>query len=293
MADAFVGNDSGMTHLAGMLHIPSIVLTAQIKGKNLYGIYPTIKVIDAPLSCGGCHWQSSGGWVPRCDQLCANLQMIQPQDVFLTLQNVVKPLPGLLDDPGADRRLNAMIARLQAPFPNRRSTLTMFLNLLKNIPTTSNQPLKVVETGCQRSHDDYGAGMSTTILGYFLKNYGGKLLSIDNDSTNVVFARQITSSLSLPVEVIQADSRKWLTSSIQGPIDGVYLDSADTWTPNYQECCLEEAKLASLVTNTILIDDTYKIDDTRWDGKGAKAVPWLLSQGWEVVKQGYQTLLSK
>ena len=39
-------------------------------------------------------------------------------------------------------------------------------------------------------------------------------------------------------------------------------------------------------------------DDTPWQngafaGKGAKAVPWLLDQGWRVLYSGYQVILAK
>ncbi len=79
------------------------------------------------------------------------------------------------------------------------------------------------------------------------------------------------------------------------PIDALYLDSADTWTPHYQQVCLEEARaaVASLAEDAvILIDDTVPCP-AGWNGKGELAVPWLVSEGWTVVSTGYQVLLRR
>ena len=41
----------------------------------------------------------------------------------------------------------------------------------------------------------------------------------------------------------------------------------------------------------ILVDDT--LWEGKWVGKGALAIPYLLSLGWKVLASGYQVLLSR
>lgn len=89
-AKCYVGNDSGMSHLAGLLGTPTVVLSAQIRGERVYGLYPSVRVVNGPLDCGGCHWQRSAGWLPRCDSHCANLQAIPPSSVLGVVLSAVR-----------------------------------------------------------------------------------------------------------------------------------------------------------------------------------------------------------
>jgi predicted O-methyltransferase YrrM len=188
-----------------------------------------------------------------------------------------------------------MLGRLCTKAPNvapvevadRRPTMGKFLLHLAEL----DKPL-VVETGCQRADDDYGAGMSTQIFGRFLARRGGRLLSIDNNGRNVNFARSRTQGL--PVDVIREDSVAWLSKFDWPQADGVYLDSADVGEPGYQEHCLREAQAASTRAKAqfMLIDDTVKTKHGWW-GKGALAVPWLQANGWEIEEAGYQVLLRR
>jgi hypothetical protein len=169
---------------------------------------------------------------------------------------------------------------------DRDRTFRAFLERLPEKPL-------IVETGCIRAEEDWSAGYSTYFFGHTLKHGGGRLVSIDNDAEHVAFARKWTDGL--PVEVIQSDSRDWLRANA-ATIDGLYLDSADTGTPQYQEICLEEARaaLTRLSANApILIDDTPYTGAGKFGGKGALAIPWLVSQGYSVAVAGYQVLLTR
>lgn len=42
-----IGNDSGMTHLAGCLGVPAVATCMQYPGRDVYGIYPTVHALDA------------------------------------------------------------------------------------------------------------------------------------------------------------------------------------------------------------------------------------------------------
>jgi hypothetical protein len=291
-ARAVVSNESGMAHLAGALGVPCVVLAAQLWGQEVHGMWPRTVVVQGPLHCSGCRW---GGphWRPACRDLCASLQAITPEMVVEALLPALgaapAPLPG-----GAE--LLAHLGRLCVARPapasgpalaDRRNTVRAFLERL----AAQASPL-VVETGCQRADLDYGAGMSTTIFGLFLKAHGGRLVSLDSDPGHVEFAR--SRAAGLPVEVVPTDSRPWLRGYAGPPIDGLYLDSQDTYDPGFEACCLEEAQAALphlAAGAVVLIDDTYQAGGA-WHGKGALAVPWLLGRSWRLLASGYQALLA-
>ncbi|HYT90914.1 MAG TPA: hypothetical protein VEL76_19545 [Gemmataceae bacterium] len=92
-----------------------------------------------------------------------------------------------------------------------------------------------------------------------------------------------------------ADSHAWLKAYQGRSVDCLYLDSADVGTPQCEESCLEEAKLASAFLHErscILIDDT-PFNNGATAGKGTLAIPWLVAQGWKVAHAGYQVMLTR
>lgn len=161
----------------------------------------------------------------------------------------------------------------------------------------------IVETGCARQRDDWGAGYSTYVFGLFLHNNPGNglLQSVDLSPVNCRFAREITAPFVHCVEIYEGDSvqflRDWRDSVVSSTknADLVYLDSLDTTEPGHEEHGLAEVQQAVKIVKPdgmILIDDTWW-KEKRFVGKGAKAVPWLLSQGWHIIEAGYQVLLRK
>lgn len=289
VAACVVSNESGMGHLGGAVGTPTVVLAAQLEAAPIYAVWPTVQVIQGPMACGGCRW-TGPNYKGDCPSVCANLQAITPESVFAVVKKKVAVASRFACDAAVNAEIARHVARLDVPHPSgrradRKATMTAFLHHL------SCKHPSVVETGCQRADNDYGAGMSTTIFGILLKSNGGKLTSLDNSESNVAFCRSRTQQL--PVDVVLTDSRPWLKNYKGAPIDGLYLDSMDTEVTGYQDCCLEEAQAATphLAPNAaILIDDTFAVNGG-WEGKGAKAVPWLVSCGWCVVCEGYQVLL--
>ena len=173
-------------------------------------------------------------------------------------------------------------------FMDRHKTFDVLLSMLRR----KKDPV-VVETGSIRSEEDWSAGYFTYLLGYFLSHHGGRLHSVDNDPTNVAFARAWTAAFGRAVQVHEAESDLWLRAYSGPPIDCLYLDSADTGRPGYQECSLNEAELAlpHLAPDAVIV-----FDDTYWNagafqGKGGLAVPRLIANGWKIVAGGYQVLL--
>ncbi len=271
-----VSNESGMAHLAGALEVPCITLSGPLNGKEIHHIWKNTKVIQGPLSCSGCRWKGPN-YKPHCDILCASLQSIQPSDVMKEVDTLDTTTP----------RLQRLLDRVDSANWNGRQRIFRYaLTLLEG----KLNPL-IVETGCQRQEDDVGAGMSTLIFGLYVKTHNGNVISLDNDPYHTEIAFKVTKDL--PVEVRCANSLTHLYRWHDKQIDLLYLDSLDTYEPGFAEHCLEETKAAlSLLKkeSVILIDDTF-IEFGQWTGKGKLAVPYLLSQGWQVVISNHQTLL--
>lgn len=81
-AHAFIGNDSGMTHLAGMLGLRTIAIHAQVSPAQLWGYTETIPVFSDAL-CAGCSWQSERGHRQSCEKFgCSALMGIGPLQVL-------------------------------------------------------------------------------------------------------------------------------------------------------------------------------------------------------------------
>ena len=175
-------------------------------------------------------------------------------------------------------------------FMDRHRTFDILLSMMRR-----NAAPLVVEAGCIRSEEDWPAGYFTYLVGYFLQHHGGRLQSVDNDPTNVAFARAWTNAFGPAVQVHEAQSQDWLRAYSGAPIDVLYLDSAHAGTPRYQECSLEEVELA---LPRLAPDAVILFDDTHWkagafQGNGGLAVPWLLNHGWKVLAGGYQVLLGR
>lgn len=86
-----VTSDSGMAHLGGLLGAKVVVTCGPTRGEQIFGLYPTVRVLQGKLDCDGCHWQVPYD-VQRCDPSCANLTTILPEDVLAVIQREC-PLP--------------------------------------------------------------------------------------------------------------------------------------------------------------------------------------------------------
>src|SRR3990167_4889875 len=85
----------------------------------------------------------------------------------------------------------------------------------------------IIETGSTRLKDDWGAGMSTLIFGDFLKHYGGKLITVDNDFSVVETSKEITKDYAENIRYEVSDSIEFLRNWEEAKIDLLYLDSFD------------------------------------------------------------------
>jgi len=83
MAGCVVANDSGMAHVGAIQRTPTVAVCALIEGEKIFGIYPTVKVLNGPFRCTGCHWGGVLRAAAGCsDQgMCGSLAAIRPEQV--------------------------------------------------------------------------------------------------------------------------------------------------------------------------------------------------------------------
>jgi hypothetical protein len=124
--------------------------------------------------------------------------------------------------------------RYQANSGDRYPTFKAALNLLSQLKPA--EPV-VVETGCQREMNDWGAGCSTTLFLDYLREYHsinpeagdkkGHLFSVDISSRSCELARHVSSGFGPSLHTVtQMDSAEYL-KKFKGKIDLLYLDSWD------------------------------------------------------------------
>ena len=90
-AAACVACDSGMSHLAGLLGTSCITLCGQTTGKDIFGLYPSVKSIQGSLLCNGCWWNEPPYDHHACGHCCANLQSITPSQVLHEIDQICLP----------------------------------------------------------------------------------------------------------------------------------------------------------------------------------------------------------
>ena len=181
-------------------------------------------------------------------------------------------------------------------FGKRRDTFLKAINIM----TESGASL-LVETGVARHGLAYSKsdGASTIVFGLFAKNNGAKLYSVDINPDNIATCQKTIDEMDLSshIELNTSDSIKYLQSFPQ-KVDFLYLDSYD-YNRNDPEIIqssqnhhLEEIKAieGKLHENSIIL-----IDDCRLPGggKGKKAIKYLQSNGWKILMNKYQVLLTK
>jgi hypothetical protein len=293
-ADLILGIDSGPLHAARFTDIPAIGMFPTPEH------YPVRWCLPRPRQVNIVPRHFSHEWNKRM-RIAYNIVECSGAtiDAAFVADVAARTLAGprYLDEAqiGADLQLQQFVLQWERGSNGRLSEYvdrhTSFDRLLNEICARFKEPF-IVETGCIRAEEDWaGAGFSTYLLGAFLHRYGGKLLSLDNSPHHCEFARQ--SAREMPcVSVDCRDSLEGLTN-LGRAIDVLLLDSWDTDVSGYAEHALQEANAAQrwLHTQSLIVFDDTVYHNRRFRGKGELAVPWLLSNGWEIVYSGYQTIL--
>lgn len=257
-ASLVVGNDSGPAHLAGILGVPTVVVAGGYPAERIFGEY-------ARVTCVG------GG----------SLGAVSVGQVVARIENETRPATY----PEA--------ARLLGKLGQRARSMSCVVGVIRHrFP----EGARVVETGCIRSPEDWSAGYATYLFGMLLDALGcGSLTTVDINPAHLATARNLCRRWSR-IEYVESCSVAYLEARTE-PIDVAYLDSLDTYEPGCAEHGLREAMAAEPLVSPrglIVFDDTPRPSGGGWSGKGATAVPWLVSRGWRVLPaSGYQTILER
>lgn len=172
---------------------------------------------------------------------------------------------------------------------SRYFTFKVALNLFLQF-----QGKNIVETGCMRLKDDWGAGMSTFIFGAFCKKYNKHLWTVDINPKNLLVAQQETQEYKDYISYHYNDSLAFL-QAFDRTIDLLYLDSLDFPLDSMldpstcQRHTLQELQLAfpKLSARPVVL-----IDDNNFPrgGKTILAKQWLKDLGWICLLDFQQTL---
>jgi len=199
---------------------------------------------------------------------------------------------------GPELLLESMIEKCNHRFggPNgdcdRDRTFPLFMRLAQRCAESHpGSGPQILSTGSIRQEEDWTAGFSDYLFGYWLGQVGGSLKVVEIDPKRADFARAWTAPY--PVEVHTSHSHDFLRQYSGPLLDGFYSDSLDLGESGYADCCLGEVQLVLQHLRRgapILIDDSY-YGGRAWHGKGALAIPYLMQQGWRVGYSGHQTLL--
>jgi hypothetical protein len=80
-AAAFVGLDSGMTHVAALMGVKPVAIYAQLEPEFLWANGAAHSVIPK-ARCVFCHWQAKAGCANSCEEGCSALATVNPETVF-------------------------------------------------------------------------------------------------------------------------------------------------------------------------------------------------------------------
>lgn len=177
--------------------------------------------------------------------------------------------------------MNEWLDKYQQNMGARYQTFKVAFDLLFQLPRHN-----IVETGCARAANDWGAGLSTLLFGEFCQIYGGFLVSVDVHASNISISKKLTEPYNQLIQYVESDSVKYLATH-SDPIDLLYLDSMDlpihagaNRLPS-QEHSLNEFKAAENKLHEksiVLIDDYFD-----GNGKGRLTEKYMMANGWRRV----------
>ncbi len=85
-AEAVIGLDSGMVHLAGLLQVPALCIHAHLPPEFLFSAAPTVKSVTPQTECVFCRWQGDRGFTNACGKACSALGTVGPETVMAALK---------------------------------------------------------------------------------------------------------------------------------------------------------------------------------------------------------------
>ncbi|CAA9891058.1 conserved hypothetical protein [Candidatus Methylobacter favarea] len=295
-SDLLIGIDSGPFHLARYTNTPALGLFP-----NNYH-YPARIALPRDKQLTIVPRNSTIEWNKKV-RIAYNIvhcegDSITPEFIADNAMRMLQPARYLGDERiGADVQLQQFVLDWEHGYANGLSQYVdrhhSYDLVLKEISNRFSHPL-IVETGCIRADEDWrGAGYSTYLLGAYLQRVGGELISVDISPDNCDFARSATEEMSCVT--IQCEDSVSFLKEFDRPIDVLLIDSLDTERPESAEHAINEVQAAmkNLHRSSLIIFDDTVYQSQAYIGKGAKAIPWLLENGWQILYSGYQTLLTR
>jgi hypothetical protein len=80
-AAAFVGVDSGMTHYAALLGVPTIAVMSHLPPRVVFS-HTSVQGATPQTSCTFCRWRPERGYRSVCDAMCTALATVAPEQVL-------------------------------------------------------------------------------------------------------------------------------------------------------------------------------------------------------------------
>lgn len=159
------------------------------------------------------------------------------------------------------------------PYVDREPTFRAMCDFIRGRAQTVDDPV-IVETGCVRSVEDWGAGNSTVIFDLLLQEIGrGFLTSIDITPAHVRVAQ---SQLMYRNSEVLCDNSLTVLSRWKTPIDLLYLDSYDLQVSDGHPSALHHMMELALAWQNLRRPAMVAIDDN-FSGeyrKPAHRYPW-------------------
>lgn len=123
----------------------------------------------------------------------------------------------------------------------------------------------IVETGCVREPEDYGAGFSTVLFADFAQRYGFDLVSIDNSEEHIRRCKAILAErkLDTAASFILSDSFEALQTLKSLTIGLLYLDSFDSpyveiLQKEFPNLSYKEAEVAMHASDWAALEEKYQ-----------------------------------
>ena len=77
----YIGVDSGMTHLANLLHVNAVAIHSNLEPEFLWP-GGSVRSVSPEARCVFCRGQIDRGWYPSCEQSCSALASVRPETVL-------------------------------------------------------------------------------------------------------------------------------------------------------------------------------------------------------------------
>ena len=213
-AEAVIGLDSGMVHLAGLLQVPTLCIHSHLPPEFLFSAAPTVKSVTPQTDCVFCRWQEDRRYTTACGKACSALGTVGPEAVMTAMKSAdfQRQITRHVESRVYSEEPPATPAPVRGPVPAAPPAGTAL------VPprlwfTSKNKELNAAATKCVESWRKHHPGWELTLMddaeaAAFVKTeFGGEIWRIYK---------------SLPLGVMRADFWRYLVVYKYG---GIYADT--------------------------------------------------------------------